>query len=387
MSTRGKSAGTGIGAATYLVGGAVRDELLGRPVHERDWVVVGATREEMLHAGFRQVGRDFPVFLHPQTNDEYALARTERKQGAGHVGFVVHAAPEISLEEDLRRRDLTINAIARAESGEIIDPYGGVADLHARVLRHVSPAFSEDPLRVFRVARFAAQLAPWGFRVAAETRQLMADMAASGELAALSAERVWAELAKALGSDRGSVFMAVLREAEACAPWFVPWQARHPRDLPAPVPADDWTLARRFAAFAAPLDRAEVVAASARLKAPKACAELARMRAAEAPAIDGWQSLPASAMLDLLQRCDALRRADRFTALCDVVAALAAPAIGRGSNSLAARARRLAALTIDLSAGGDPARTVREQRLAALQAWAGEDKGAQEADAPAGDGR
>ena len=355
------------GEATYLVGGAVRDALLGRPVHERDWVVVGATREQMLRAGFRQVGRDFPVFLHPQTNEEYALARTERKQGAGHQGFVVHAAPDITLEDDLRRRDLTINAIARTEAGELVDPYGGVADLQARVLRHVSPAFVEDPLRVFRVARFAAQLAPWGFRVAEETQQLMADMAASGELALLSAERVWAELAKALGSDRGSVFVAVLREAAALAPWFSPWQACAPRDLPAPVPSDDWTLARRHAAFCAGLTPEAAAAASALLKAPKACAELARMFTAEAAVVAGWQALAPEALLDLLQRCDALRRSDRFAALCDVVALLGDAG---AAAALAARSRRLAALPLDLAGAADPAAAVRLQRLAALSAWA-----------------
>ncbi len=160
----------------YLVGGAVRDALLGLPIRERDWVVVGSTPEEMQRLGYRQVGRDFPVFLHPQTNEEYALARTERKVGPGHTGFVCHAGPDVTLEEDLRRRDLTVNAIAQAHDGTLIDPWGGAADLSARRLRHVSEAFLEDPLRVFRVARFAAQLGAFGFRVEPETLQLMADM-------------------------------------------------------------------------------------------------------------------------------------------------------------------------------------------------------------------
>lgn len=361
---------TPAGSATYLVGGAVRDALLDRPVHERDWVVVGATREDMLRAGFRQVGRDFPVFLHPQTNEEYALARTERKQGAGHLGFVVHASPDITLEEDLRRRDLTINAIARSEDGELVDPYGGAADLQARVLRHVSPAFVEDPLRVYRVARFAAQLAPWGFRVAPETRALMADMARTGELAHLSAERVWAELAKALGCDRGSVFVAVLREAASLSPWFDAWATVDPRDLPAPLQSDEWTLARRHAAFCAGLTADVAAVASTRLKAPKACAELARMLAREATLVADWRALTAEALLDLFQRCDALRRGDRFAALCEVAAALGAGA----AAALPARARELAGLTIDLGGGGDPAARVREQRLAALRAWAGGDE-------------
>lgn len=174
----------------YLVGGAVRDRLLGLPVTERDWVVVGATPQAMRELGFRPVGKDFPVFLHPKTGEEYALARTERKSAPGHTGFVFHAAPEVTLEEDLRRRDLTINAIAESARGELIDPYGGRRDLERRVLRHVSDAFVEDPLRVLRVARFAARFAALGFRVAPETLGLMRAIAASGELEHLSAERI-----------------------------------------------------------------------------------------------------------------------------------------------------------------------------------------------------
>ncbi|RMD80097.1 MAG: multifunctional CCA addition/repair protein [Gammaproteobacteria bacterium] len=195
----------------YQVGGAVRDRLLGLPVQDRDWVVVGATPEDLLRRGFKQVGRDFPVFLHPETGEEYALARTERKAGRGHRGFVVHSAPDVTLEEDLARRDLTINAMALAEDGSLVDPYGGRRDLERRLLRHVSPAFAEDPLRVLRVARFAARLAPLGFRVAPETLDLMRRMSASGELETLSPERVWQELVRALGEARPSRFLAVLR--------------------------------------------------------------------------------------------------------------------------------------------------------------------------------
>ncbi|MGL5432322.1 MAG: multifunctional CCA tRNA nucleotidyl transferase/2'3'-cyclic phosphodiesterase/2'nucleotidase/phosphatase, partial [Plesiomonas shigelloides] len=172
---------------TYLVGGAVRDQLLGLNVTERDWVVVGATPEQLLAQGYQQVGRDFPVFLHPRTHEEYALARTERKQGQGYTGFVCHAAPDVTLEQDLLRRDLTINAIAQAEDGSLTDPYGGQQDLRDRWLRHVSPAFSEDPLRVLRVARFAARFAHLGFRVAPETLALMQQISASGELTHLTA--------------------------------------------------------------------------------------------------------------------------------------------------------------------------------------------------------
>jgi tRNA nucleotidyltransferase (CCA-adding enzyme) len=201
----------------YLVGGAVRDELLGLPVKERDWVVVGATPEDLVRAGFRQVGRDFPVFLHPETHEEHALARTERKVGPGYHGFEVHCAPDVTLEEDLKRRDLTINAMARDGAGVLVDPFGGAADLERRVLRHVSPAFGEDPVRVLRVARFAARYAPLGFSVAPETTALMRQMVDAGEVDALVAERVWQETHKALREPRPDAFLEVLRSCGALA--------------------------------------------------------------------------------------------------------------------------------------------------------------------------
>jgi tRNA nucleotidyltransferase (CCA-adding enzyme) len=204
----------------YLVGGAVRDELLGLPVGERDWVVVGATPEEMERRGFRSVGRDFPVFLHPDSGEEYALARTERKTAPGYRGFVVNAAPEVTLEEDLMRRDLTINAMARDAAGRLIDPWGGLHDLEARVLRHVSPAFHEDPVRILRTARLAARLHELGFRVAPETLALMREMVAAGEADALVAERVWQETRAALQTARPDVFLEVLRESGALAAVF-----------------------------------------------------------------------------------------------------------------------------------------------------------------------
>ncbi|HEJ9096189.1 TPA: multifunctional CCA addition/repair protein [Serratia odorifera] len=200
---------------TYLVGGAVRDRLLKIPVFDHDWVVVGATPEELLALGYQQVGRDFPVFLNPNTHEEYALARTERKSGQGYTGFVCHAAPDVTLEEDLQRRDLTINAIAQTTDGELVDPYHGVDDLNARVLRHVSAAFGEDPLRVLRVARFAARFAHLGFTIAPETAALMRQMTDSGELSALTAERVWKETEKALQSDNPQVYFQVLRDCHA----------------------------------------------------------------------------------------------------------------------------------------------------------------------------
>ena len=199
----------------YLVGGAVRDALLGYPVSEHDWVVVGARPQDLLAEGYQQVGKDFPVFLHPQTKDEYALARTERKQGHGYTGFAVHCDPGVTLEEDLLRRDLTVNAMAKTPTGKLIDPYGGQRDLAARVLRHVSEAFVEDPLRVLRTARFAARYAHLGFTVAPETIALMQSITAAGELEYLPAERVWAELERALAERDPQVFVRVLRDCGA----------------------------------------------------------------------------------------------------------------------------------------------------------------------------
>ncbi len=204
----------------FLVGGAVRDKLLQYPSQERDWVVIGETAQAMLARGFIAVGKDFPVFLHPQTREEYALARTERKIAAGYKGFTVHASPEVSLEADLQRRDLTINAMALSAEGELIDPYGGQADLRAKIFRHVSPAFCEDPVRVLRVARFAARYAHLGFTLATETAQLMQEMVAAGEVAHLVPERVWAELHKALQEQTPRAFFEVLKHCHALAQIF-----------------------------------------------------------------------------------------------------------------------------------------------------------------------
>ncbi len=219
----------------YLVGGAVRDQMLNLPVKERDWVVVGATPQEMTDQGFRLVGKDFPVFLHPQSHEEYALARTERKTGPGYHGFQVHAAADVTLEQDLLRRDLTINAMAMDNEGQLVDPYHGQKDLEQRLLRHVSPAFSEDPVRILRVARFAARLAPLGFTVADDTLELMRGMVRAGEVDALVAERVWAEMAKALTEPGAVRFIEVLRDCGALAVlipeldrlWGVPQPVEH----------------------------------------------------------------------------------------------------------------------------------------------------------------
>lgn len=202
---------------TYLVGGSIRDQLLGLPIKDRDWVVVGSTPEEMTNKGFQAVGKDFPVFLHPKTHEEYALARTERKTGPGYRGFAVHASPEVTLEQDLARRDLTINAIAQAEDGTLIDPFNGQQDLKDKILRHVSPAFTEDPVRVLRIARFAAR---FGFTIADETKQLIQQMVAAKELDHLVAERVWQELEKALATTEPSLFFLALRDVGALASIF-----------------------------------------------------------------------------------------------------------------------------------------------------------------------
>ncbi len=205
---------------TYLVGGAVRDKLLGRPVTERDWVVVGATPEQLQVQGFTPVGKDFPVFLHPQTKEEYALARTERKTGHGYAGFSFYCGEEVTLEEDLIRRDLTINAMAEDEQGNIIDPYGGQADLQQKILRHVSPAFAEDPVRILRIARFAARYHQYGFHVANETIALMQTMVSNGEVDHLVAERIWKETERALAEPNPDVFIQVLRDCHALAKIF-----------------------------------------------------------------------------------------------------------------------------------------------------------------------
>jgi tRNA nucleotidyltransferase (CCA-adding enzyme) len=225
-----KNQSTGKPVQRYLVGGAVRDSLLGYPFHEHDWVVVGATPQQMLDLGYQQVGKDFPVFLHPETKEEHALARTERKNGKGYTGFVVYAAPDVTLEQDLQRRDLTINAIAKADDGNLVDPFGGLDDIEHKILRHVSPAFAEDPLRVLRVARFYARYAHLGFTVASETRALMQQLSRCGELQSLTPERVWQETAKALSEQTPQAYFQLLQDTgalqalmpELSALWGVP---------------------------------------------------------------------------------------------------------------------------------------------------------------------
>lgn len=313
----------------YLVGGAVRDELLGRPVLERDWVVVGATADEMKALGYRQVGRDFPVFLHPETQEEYALARTERKTGPGHQGFEVHADPTVTLEEDLIRRDLTINAMARSSDGELIDPFSGRADLESRTLRHVSAAFAEDPLRVFRVARFAAVLP--SFHVAEETRALMAGMSAAGALAELSAERVWAELLKAIAGAAPERFIEVLRSVDALTPWLPEFADRLPV-----TPGQTMSGAGAFAVFASSLPAAEIESLTQRLKAPKSYQRLALWVVRNRSAWTDWRRADPDALLAALAELQAFRPDNRLSEALEVAAALGAVGVAELMDAVAA---------------------------------------------------
>jgi tRNA nucleotidyltransferase (CCA-adding enzyme) len=352
----------------YLVGGAVRDRLLGRTVRERDWVVVGATPGELERAGFIPVGRDFPVFLHPKTKEEHALARTERKTGPGYRGFVTEFSPAVTLEEDLRRRDLTINAMAQDSSGAVVDPHGGRRDLDARVLRHVSAAFVEDPVRILRVARFAARYAPLGFHVADETMALMRKMVADGEADALVAERVWAETEKALAEERPDVFIQVLRECGALrvvypeidALFGVPQPEKwHPEvdtgvhqllSLREAVRLGG-SVAVRFAVLmhdlgkaATPADIlpshhgheaagvARVEALCDRLRVPNQLRELAVITARYHTHVHRGLELRPDTVLKTLESCDALRRPERFADFL-----LACEADARGRTGLEAR--------------------------------------------------
>jgi tRNA nucleotidyltransferase (CCA-adding enzyme) len=338
------------GLQAWLVGGAVRDALLGLPVTDRDWVVVGATPQQMLEAGFQPVGRDFPVFLHPATHEEYALARTERKTAAGYHGFAFHAAPEVTLEDDLARRDLTINAIARhPHTGELVDPFGGQADLQSRVLRHVGPAFREDPVRLLRLARFAARF--HDFRVADETQAELRAMVAAGEVDALVPERVWQELSRGLMQARPSRMFEVLRGCGALARllpevdrlWGVPQpEAHHPEvdtgvhlmlvldmaaRLQAPLPVRFACLCHDLGKGTTPREAwprhvahearsvALTHALAERWRVPGDCRELAVLTAREHGNVHRSGELNAGALLRLLERCDALRRPERFAGL------------------------------------------------------------------------
>jgi tRNA nucleotidyltransferase (CCA-adding enzyme) len=300
----------------YLVGGAIRDELLGLPASERDWVVVGATPAELERTGYRAVGREFPVFLHPESGEEYALARLERKTGPGYRGFETQFSPEVTLEQDLQRRDLTINAMARAPDGRLVDPYGGQRDLEQRLLRHVSAAFVEDPVRVLRVARFAARLAALGFKVAPETRELMRRMVDNGEINSLVPERVWREMQRALGEANPEVFFDVLHDCGALAVLLPELQWK---------PAQRQALTRaaristeppvRFAALLADTAAAAITALSDRLRVPNEFRELALLTARLHRRVAHSAALDAAGVLELLEAADAFRRPDRFDLL------------------------------------------------------------------------
>ncbi|HYD81234.1 MAG TPA: multifunctional CCA addition/repair protein [Paucimonas sp.] len=331
---------------SYIVGGAVRDRLLGLPVQDRDHVVVGATPERLIALGYLPVGKDFPVFLHPQTKEEYALARTERKTAPGYKGFVFHTSPDVTLEDDLVRRDLTINAMAQTEDGKIVDPFGGQRDLAARIFRHVSAAFAEDPVRILRVARFAARFAD--FTVAPETNALMRDMVAAGEVDALVPERVWQELARGLMEAKPSRMFEVLRDCGALARilpeldalWGVPQPEKHHPEVDTGVhvmmvidyaAAQGYSLEVRFAALTHDLGKGSTPPAAwpshhgheargvelldevcKRLKIPNDCRDLAVMTARDHGNVGRALELRPTTIVALLERCDAFRKPQRF---------------------------------------------------------------------------
>lgn len=397
----------------YLVGGAVRDRLLGRPVEERDWVVVGALPEDLERQGYLPVGKEFPVFLHPETREEYALARLERKVAPGYRGFTTRFSPDVTLEEDLRRRDLTVNAMAESSSGEIIDPYGGRRDLEARLLRHVSAAFIEDPVRVLRVARFAARYAELGFRVAEETVALMRRMAESGELSALVPERVWQETERALEETRPEVFFETLRECGALRRIFpevdalfgVPQPSNWHPEVDTGVHimlALRWAAGAglpstsRFAVLTHDLGKAltaperwpshrgheeggvpAIEALCARLRVPNDYRDLALLTARHHTLVHRARELRPATVLKLLETTDAFRRPERFDELL-----LACEADARGRAGLQdqpypqgphLRRIRAAAAAVGLSEqerqglqGAAIGERLREKRLAAI---------------------
>lgn len=297
----------------YLVGGAIRDQLLGIPVKEKDWVVVGATQHDMLQKGFRQVGKDFPVFLHPKTHEEYALARKERKIGKGYTGFEFDTTPDVTLEQDLMRRDITINAMAMADDGTIIDPYHGQEDLKQQTLRHVSPAFAEDPVRILRLGRFAAR---FGFHVAPETIKLMRDMVQAGEVDALISERVWKELERALVEKYPDQFFHVLAECGAISTLFPAIEPQGPgiRALGKTTPYAHL----RFAALLHNLNDKDIAALCERYKVPHDNKDLALLVSAHLPDYVKAPSLSPEELVHLFQQLDAFRREKRFNDFLNV---------------------------------------------------------------------
>ena len=374
----------------YRVGGSVRDELLGLPVADRDHVVVGGTPEEMVRLGYKPVGKDFPVFLHPQTHEEYALARTERKVARGYKGFKIHAAPDVTLEQDLERRDLTINAMARDEAGRLVDPFGGAADLERGLLRHVSPAFVEDPVRILRVARFAAR---FGFTVAPETMALMRSMVENGEADALVPERVWQEFSRGLMEGDPGLMFPVLAQSGLLARLLrepkLEFEHGRPANDAARVlvralqcaAAERLGLAPRFALVASRAGSAEAVrAVSERLKAPGDCRDLALLAERHAGTIARAAVLSASGLLELLERCDAFRRPERFDELLALAECLRRGERGWGETPYMPRVllRRALGAATGVDAGKIAARSakteiparLRRARIAAIEALA-----------------
>lgn len=357
----------------YRVGGAVRDQLLGLPVNDQDWVVVGATPEQMERLGYRPVGRDFPVFLHPKTGEEYALARTERKQGRGYKGFTVSADPSVTLEEDLQRRDLTINAMAQDAAGELIDPWGGLQDLHNRQLRAVSEAFAEDPLRVLRTARFAARFAPLGFQLEEQTRLLMKQLVASGELLELKKERIWIEMEKALQAQVPGVFFRLLAELGAVEQLW-PALAVQLQESPALLDRlDQATTAnlsaeQRLAVLGWCADEAEAKQLAEELWLPKAYQQqlLALVRIRNHP---GLAATNAEEILALFDRLDAWRHPELFTSTLQLVALLEPISTTGILQKLltGVQAIKAAELVQQGLKGAAVGQALREQRLSYLQ--------------------
>ncbi|CAM4203896.1 CCA tRNA nucleotidyltransferase [Kerstersia similis] len=353
------------GLDVYEVGGAVRDALLGLSAGDHDWVVVGARPEDLAARGFLPVGGDFPVFLHPRTKEEYALARTERKSGRGYKGFTFHTGPEVTLEEDLARRDLTVNAIARRPDGVLVDPYGGVADVQARLFRHVGPAFVEDPVRILRLARFCARFTD--FRVADETLALAREMVRAGEVDALVPERVWKELSRGLMSRQPSRMLQVLQDTHALA--------RIAPMLALDGTLGNWALLDRAAQAGLPLAgryallgrAASDVAALSRLwKVPAECADQARLL----PVIVAAAAETGAGRLDALETCDALRKPERFLALLDAASLLVPVDVSAWRQALeTVRGVDAGAIAAALSGQAQSIKTaVREARARALQA-------------------
>ena len=385
---------------TYLVGGAVRDALLGLEVKDRDWVVVGSDARTLLSQGYKPVGRDFPVFLHPLTREEFALARTERKTGKGYSGFSCYAAPDVTLEQDLMRRDLTINAMAQDADGRIIDPFGGQADLRGKILRHVSPAFAEDPVRILRTARFAAR---YGFAVAPETMNLMRGMVESGEARALVPERVWKELARGLMEDHPERMIEVLRKCgalkvvlpEVDALFGVPQRADYHPEIDSGIhtlltlrraAALGLTLPERYAALLHDLGKARtpaeilprhhghdlagvepVQAVNTRLRVPKACAELAESVCRWHIMLHSVKTLRGKTVLNVLQRTDAFRRPERFRMMLNVCLADTRGRQGKENEAYPQSAHWLALL--EAADSVDAAAVISERKHKCKPGW------------------